>query len=142
LGWFDDCFFDADVVVAVVSVSTVLVAGAADIMLLRCTRYGENCSGGRGRTWCGWSGWYDDCFLDADVMFTVVTIATILVAGTANVMLLGCPGGGENGHRGRRGTGSGRHDNRFLLADIVFAVVSLATVFIAGTSDVVLLGRS
>ena len=57
-------------------------------------------------------------------------------------MLLGGPGGGEDGNRGTCRAGSSWHDSSFLDANVVVAVVVVTTVFVTGTPDIVLLGRS
>ena len=74
-------FLETHIVVAVVSVSAVVVAGTPHVVVLLCCARGRLHGGGwRGGTGCGLRSWQDGGFLDADVVLAVVPLATVFVA--------------------------------------------------------------
>jgi hypothetical protein len=146
---FDGCFFLAGAFVAIVTGATVFVTGtAAGVVVLGSAGScldGDRGSGGAGRR-C-WLGRFDSCLLFACSFVAVVVGATVLVAGTPSMVVLCCAGSRLDGYR-RGGCCAGRScwtggDNScFLFADVMIAVVSFATIFIAGAADMVILSSA
>ena len=83
--WHDSGFLDADVVVAVVAVTTVLVTGTPDILLLGRSGDGGQSYGGRG---CGRPGRVFSSHLLAHPVLAAISRSTVGVARAAGLVIL------------------------------------------------------